>query len=316
MLPWTLDGVVPWNLTVIDKHVDLALNVVYGYQCNFACMGCCVGSNFVTADAFDPDMDTTLRAIERLPDILTIDPQGMVTLLGGEALMYWHDRIVPLVRKLRSVFPDAVVNVFSNGYLLNRYENDVIELMDELDVTFTVTKHLSGDLKSQQGQRWLDSVRTFLSNPRMVKIHDDHYHIKDNIRANMYFYDADYWYTWYKLDQGRPKPWNSKNPALSFTNGCASGQACSAMFENKLYKCSSLAMLRGMLSQKGQLDDPEWQTYLSAPYIDVLEPCAQDIENFISTYQRPISQCSMCCDSLDHAIEWSQRKAVHIIRNL
>jgi len=154
----------------------------------------------------------------------------------------------------------------------------------------------------------------FLSNTRVIKIHDAHYHISGNLAANICFYESDDWFTWYQQSpNGKIKPWQTNDPVGSMMNGCASGQTCSAMFENRLYKCGSLAMIKGLLATKNQLDDPDWKKYLSYPYIDVLNPDIPLLNNFNTSFGKPVTYCDMCNNHPQNVIKWVNRTQEMII---
>jgi organic radical activating enzyme len=317
---WIYDDEAVWNHTVIDAPAESTFNVIYGYRCNYTCEGCCVGSNHVKDTAQDPDLEVTMAAIDRLPGIINIRDsddywqRGMITLLGGEPMMYWSDRIVPLARRIRQNFPRARLNIFSNGHLLHKHGREVIDLMDELNANITISRHFVGDMNSAMGQRWQHNIQEFLSDPRVVKIHDDHYHIKNNWQANIHFHVGDNWYTWYRIDTAqRIKPHATGRPDLSIQHGCASGRHCSSLYENRLYKCSSLAMLPGLLSALGQSHDPDWRAYTTYPFVDVFDVDPERLQNYRDTYGRPISQCDMCNDKPRDVVTWYQRRQDSIL---
>ena len=299
----------------MTKHRDKAFNVIYGYKCNYSCVGCCNGSDYVTSGQHDPDIDKILESIEKLPSIIEIDPDGMITLLGGEPMMYWHDRIVPIAKSLRRAFPQAKINIFSNGHLANRFVDDIVELLDQENCDMTISRHLAGDMSSVLGTKWKDNIGSLVLDPRVTKVHDNHYHIKNNIRANIHFYQADEWFTWYQLSHdGKIKPWATNDPKGSIKYGCASGSSCSALFENRLYKCGSLAMLKGFLSARQQLDDHDWKKYLDYPYVDVLDIDQDKFDFFKSTYGKDTTYCDMCNNKPTNIIKWTDRTQSMIIQ--
>jgi organic radical activating enzyme len=304
-----------WRITVTDCHEETTFNVIYGYKCNYACEGCCVGSNHVKDTTHDPDLEVTLAAIDRLPGVIKIRDsddywqRGMITLLGGEPMMYWNTRIVPLARRIRRNFPRARLNIFSNGHLLHKHADEVIDFINEVDANITISKHFIGDLESPVGQQWHKNITEFLSHDRIVRIHDDHYHVRDNCESNIHMYVGGDWYTWYSIDNHhRIKPHRTGKPELSIKYGCASGSTCSSLYENRLYKCSSLAMLPGLLSAVNQIHDPDWQTYIDYPFVDVFAPDPNKLEAYRQTYGRAISQCDMCNDKPRNIIQWQDRR--------
>lgn len=293
---------------------ESTFNIIYGYRCNYKCEGCCVGSNIVTDTSKDPDLDKILESIKLLPKVIKIKESedywqsGMITLLGGEPLMYWEERIVPIARAVREQFPNVRVNIFSNGHLLGRHADKVIDLMSEISATLTISQHLIGDLESPLGKRWVASTQKFLNNPRIEKIHDQHYTVIGNDWANIHFHDSEDWFTWYKQTPEGIKPYASNNPTASMKYGCASGRICSSLYENRLYKCSSLAMLPGLLSYLGQSDDTDWEKYLNYPYVDLFALKDTDIKYHTNNYGKPVTYCDMCNNQPSNIIRWKDRK--------
>jgi hypothetical protein len=274
------------------------------------------GSDQVTTRLHDPDLVITFKAIESIRRIVEIDPRGMITLLGGEALLYWHDRIVPLISHIRQFFPHERLNIFSNGLLAHRYAEELLDLMDRYNVDLAVTPHFSPKQVSTMSRHWHDNFIKFLDNQRLFKIHDQHYHVKNNIKANIYIYNVPEWFNSYKiLPDNRIKPWQTNDPENSMRYGCSSGQTCSALFENRLYKCGSLAMLPGLLKAKNQTTDPDWQKYLNYPFVDVFDVDQQKFRDYIDSYGRPISHCDMCNDLRDNVINWVDRNHQDVFKN-
>ena len=307
MLPWIYVDKELWS-RIVNRHVTESFNIIYGYKCNYACVGCCNGSDQIDSRIYDPDLTTTLKAIEKLPDILHIPSGGMITLLGGEIFMYWEETIIPLVKSLRRIFPETSINLFSNGHLINKYTESLIDILNEYNCRLTISTHLKGDMSSPLGRAWKKNTDEFLSNTSLVKIHGEHYHVSVNTSANIYFYNGEDWMTWYQqLSNGKIKPWKTNDPVGSMKHGCASGSRCSSMFENRLYKCGSLAMLSGLLTSKKQLADPDWEKYLSYPYIDMLAPDETLLNNFNESYGKPIVQCDMCNNHSKYVIKWTER---------
>ena len=210
---------------------------------------------------------------------------------------------------IRKSFPLSKINIFTNGHLINRYTNDVIDILNNLgNSCVTISKHFQGDMQSAAGKKWLGNVAEFTNDPRIVKISDDHYHVKNNINANIHFYQSNEWFTWYRQESnGSIKPFATNNPAESAKYGCASGIRCSALFENRLYKCGSLAMLPGFLTAKNQTQDPDWKKYINYPYLDILNLDSTQFDEFKQTYGKSTTHCDMCNDQPSNVIKWIDR---------
>ena len=302
-----------WKI-IVTKHIETTFNIIYGYRCNYSCEGCCNGSNFVKDKNHDPDLQKILDAIECLPQYIEIDPNGMITLLGGEPFVYWEERIKPIAIKCREAFPNAKINIFSNGHTAFKFKEDIINFINKYNCNVTISNHLKGDMQSILGKQWLNNIVKFLDDEMIIKIHDEHYHIKDNINANIYFYHSDTWLSWYKTNNiGQIKPYNSNSAEKSMKYGCASGSVCTAMFESKIYKCGSIAMLKGLLKQKNQIEDVDWKTYLDYPAFDVLQKNTSNFSYHVNNYGKPVTYCTMCNNDPDNVMLWTDRTKNMII---
>lgn len=282
------------------------LNIFYGYRCNLACDGCFSGSDVVRTAELDPSLEKTLNSLPQLAELFEV--QEMVTLVGGEPLLYWND-IVVLCRAIRQHFPGVTINLFTNGLNIDRYTNELIELMLELDpFTLAITRHLDAFIETSTiGSKWKTKLDSFLQDSRIVKIHNEHYHIDNHIHCNIRLRRVDEWRLYYKTSpDGTIKPFATNDPAGSMQHGCP-GNVCTAVFENKVYKCPTLATLPGHLKTRGQADDPDWQPYLDYPAIDLDNINPEHWNQFVSTYGHPISQCDMCNNQPQHNIIWIDR---------
>jgi len=282
------------------KSDQVNLNIFYGFKCNYSCDGCISNSNLAKSDQ-DPDLTDIIKTIPILADLFNVT--GMITLLGGEPLYYWDERIVPIAMECNKYFPNTLINVFTNGQLLGKNQKKVFELSDKIDkFSLTITDHLNTEeLKNTTpGKKWRESINRFLNHKQIVKIHNEHYHIKDNINANIYIStpDSNSWKNIYKTTiDGKIKPFATNDPEGSMRYGCISNNICSMVRGTKLYKCTQLATLENGLRAKNQLDDPDWKKYLSYAPVDLLNIDKSTLTNFIDTYAKPIDMCDMCSNN-------------------
>jgi organic radical activating enzyme len=296
------------------KHVEMTLNIIYGYKCNYRCKGCSNGSDQVTHTNYDPSLDEILESIPKLAQYFDIAHDGMITLLGGEIYLYW-DKVVAIARQTRKYFPKAKINLFTNGQLLSLYINETINLMKELDNSCVhISRHLQGIYETKIGKKWLDNIEQVKNHTEITIINDDFFQIKNHSECNFHAYDGVAWFTWYKqMPGGTIKPHASGDPVRSARYGCASGLSCSALFGSKFYKCGSLAMLPGLLKQKQQIDDPDWKKYVEDyPYIDLNNFDIEKYQYYVDTYNIPIPQCDMCNNNPNNIMEWKDRTYIDI----
>jgi organic radical activating enzyme len=282
------------------KSDQVNLNIFYGFKCNYSCDGCISNSNLVKSDQ-DPDLNDIIKTIPILSNLFNVT--GMITLLGGEPFYYWDDRIVPIATECNKYFPNTLINIFTNGQLLKKNQEKVFALSEKINkFSLTITDHLNtNELKNTTpGKSWKKSTDGFFNNKRLVKIHDAHYHIKDNINGNIYISapNANNWQNIYKTTiDGKIKPFATNDPEGSMKYGCVSNSICSMVQGTKLYKCTQLATLENALRVKNQLDDPDWQKYLSYTPVDLLNINESILTNFINTYDKPIDTCDMCSNN-------------------
>jgi len=270
------------------------LNIFYGYGCNYACEGCFSGSNVVNDKKLDPSLEEILQSIPILAENFEVN--SMITLIGGEPFLYWDDRILVISQALNKWFPGKKINIFTNGQLLNKHFDKVLHLADHVvdNLSITVTNHLSECGDELPVTLWNKNIQQLLTHPRLVKIHNEHYHIKDNINANIYFSIMTEFKPYYKKNvDGSIKPFATNDPKGSMTHGCP-GNVCSTAFGTKFYKCPTLATLPNHLKSINQHHDPDWQKYLSYSAIDLLNIDQELLTAFSNTYGKPISECDMC----------------------
>lgn len=272
------------------------LNILYGFKCNYSCSGCITNSDIIDNNN-DPELTDILSSIPKLANLFNVT--NMVTLLGGEPFYYWDDRIVPIAQEVNRYFPDTLINIFTNGQLLGKSADKVFKLAEQIDnFSLTITNHLFNLYDTVPGKIWINNFEEFISNPNIVKISDVHYHIKNNIRANIYISTPSNWTHSYKITTNNQiKPFATNDPNGSAKYGCSAGIRCSMVYGKKLYKCSMLATLPTALKIKNQLDDPDWAKYLSYNPVEIDNPDARVLKEFVDTYGKPIDVCDMCSNN-------------------
>ena len=289
------------------KKIDqVNLNIFFGYRCNYSCDNCTSGSDSVRTTELDPDFDKTIASVEKLAQMFTVS--SMITLIGGEPFLYWDERIVPLVLECNKHFPNTRINVFTNGQLLSKYKEKIINLCNQVDnFSLSITRHLIAFPGAKVAKKWQENINDLINDSRIVKIHNDHYYLKNNTNANFYFFAGRAWRLFYKrLPDKTIKPFATNNPEQSMMHGCT-GNVCSCVFEEKLYKCPTLAALPGHLKSLGQDNDADWEKYLNYPAVDIFNPDQAQYQMFVDTYGKPTTWCDMCNASPKNIVHWETR---------
>lgn len=269
-------------------------NIFYGFRCNYSCQGCSTSSDIVKDKSLDPDLQEIIDIIPDIDKLFNIN--NMLTLIGGEPFLYWDTKILPILKELQKYFPDTRKNIFTNGALLGKNIDKFISATKEVNnVALEITDHLA-DLKytTPAGKVWLSGIEKLENHPDIVKISDEHYHVKNNIYANIYIIrSGSNWVQTFNNVDGKIKPWKTGDPQKSMDVGCT-GNICSFVRNNKVYKCGLLANLDVALALRGQSDEPEWQPYLNYEPLDIHNHTQEQLDFFENTYGKPISECDMC----------------------
>jgi hypothetical protein len=218
----------------------------------------------------------------------------MFTLIGGEPLLYW-DRIVLLVYQIRKYFPHATINITTNGVLLHKFKDQLIELLMEVDnIRISLTNHFSEFIEDSTGVKYLKNLDQFFSDSRINKIHRLHYDIPcKNINFHLHEFVDGFTAQWEK-SSGKLKPFATNDPVGSMQHGCT-GDICSAVHDSKLYKCPRFVVLPVVLAKVNQLDDPDWQKYLHYTPIELTKDNIHDeLLRFEENQGHSIPECDMC----------------------
>lgn len=284
----------------MPKYRHVNLNLFYGYKCNYSCHGCVTNSDTAYHQEDDPDLNQLMSCIPILASLFEID--SMITLLGGEAFLYWDKRIVPLALEVNKHFPKTRINIFSNGQLLPRYIDKFIDLSNRVDnVALEITQHLGTLAHTKPGQIWHQGIRCLDNHSKIKKISDLHYHVIGNTQANIYLTPVPTTWTMSlrRLPDGRIKPHATNDPTGSMQHGCSAGSVCAIVNEGRLYKCALLATLKKSLERRGQVHDPDWKKYLDYKSIDLFNFNAIELEQHMESYGKPIAECDMCSNRDD-----------------
>ncbi len=288
------------------------LNIFYGYRCNLSCIGCLSGSDAVKTKDLDPDLSKTISVLPQLAE--RFDITGAITLLGGDPLLYWEERIIPITREIRKHFQKEPIVVFTNALLIDKYKEKIFDyILEFAPVHFTITRHLDGLGTNPLKAHWDQKITNMLSDPRVQKIHDSHYHLGHYHDHVIYFHRPEEWRNSYKLlPDGRIKPFATNDPQGSMAHGCT-GSECSAVIEDRLYKCANLATLEKHLQALDQLEDPDWKKYLDYPYIDLNSIDEDRMQFFAQTHGSPVSHCDMCNNNPKSVTPWHRRDVTWVL---
>ncbi len=101
-------------------------------HCNLKCKGCTHFSNI--CDKYEISIEQFKNDIEKLSSLVNID---LIRLMGGEPLLHSElSKILPIVRKY---FPNSKVALVSNGLLIPKMDDQLIESIKNNNVFFNIS---------------------------------------------------------------------------------------------------------------------------------------------------------------------------------
>jgi len=324
----------------MSKPYIKLLDIYYGTKCNLACEQCDTRSDIIRTTEADPDIDAILEGIALAQQQFEID---LYSVLGGEPLLYL-DKIDVIIKYIRQTDPKAKIQFSTNGALLLKKADELADIMRTHSVSLFVCNHFAAfdpiktkniaagvdklvqilNMKEDNADKFFQDFIDF-SNPR-----NDPY-MATWIAANeetfpreepeeQYFHNDsifvhfrpqyDFKKNHYMLD-GKPKPFKTGDPALSYRSGCSSVM-CNFLAGSKLYKCAALGTLEKLLDYYDSKDDPDWQKYLNYKHLDLKNCTAEEVTNFSNSKYSCIEQCDMC--GVD-AFMKSRETVIHVHRS-
>jgi organic radical activating enzyme len=298
------------------------VEVFYGYRCNLSCQGCTSASDVVKTTDSDPSLESIFLSVEQLSNY--VYPES-VDLMGGELFLYW-DKVVQIVPVIRKYFPTSRISLVTNGLLLPKYKEQLLELCETYHpCTIDITNHFtlfSKDVRTKKYQKKLDAFLSTLTKTEEIKWKNPIEHLRthktpdienpkellvqkqiykdDKIYVKLYNQQA-FVSSYYKTEDGKIKPHATNDPDGSYANGCAMPYRY-FLRDSKLYKCSWFSVLPEILKSYGQEDDPDWQKYLAYQPIDLNNPTVESLEEFDRTKRAGISLCDMCSNNPNNAV--------------
>jgi organic radical activating enzyme len=303
------------------KNEIKILDVFYGNRCNLTCNQCDTRSDYVRKGQYDPTMEDIKRGIDLANEKFDVQKWSI---LGGEPLLYL-DTVTEIIDYIRQVEPNKVLFFPTNGSLLDRHMDRVVELVQKYNLWVQVCNHFVSFKDQTRSDKVKENTRELARRLNIPKVEtkrwwidimdynsgsddwqqflarkgydinsdtDEEAWIKDN--SGVYYMEAGEFQTIQKFDEfGNPKPHTDNDPEGSYWNSCPS-VFCAMLYNKKVYKCAALATLKNFLETRNALDDPDWQPYLNYKPVD-LENCTDtDVAHFGQTHYCHIDECAMC----------------------
>jgi len=323
------------------------LDVFIGNICNLACQFCDTRSDTFRKGEYDTSLENVKESIDLAVKYFKIEH---FSLLGGEPLLY-KQKIIEILKHIRSFDKDTPINIATNGMLLSKNIDFIANIIEEYSVCIMVSDHVSKFKDKTKSNQILASVHELgkvlgYKQKDPIDWYNDYHDFKNKKQDplfqawlekkqwqgrpgdeedSIYYGDGnrgvvyvvyDWFYQNYYLDENnKPKPFNSHSADDSFINGCCS-EFCSFLYDKKLYKCGALGTLKRFLTHHNVADDPEWQKYLAYKPVDLTNCTPQEVQRFSDTKHTCIKECTMCPATSSYQMIKTEEKVLPILRNV
>ena len=247
--------------------------------CNFACVGCTNYSDYqVSGLAKWEDVKADFVKWKQRVDF------GTISFIGGEPLL--NPKIREFITGARELFPDSLIQLTTNGYLLSR-NIDILDVLDSVNgALLKISVHRPHD-------EWFADLRQEIEEYFNWHIDPEHQHpvwFKNERYLNLWYERTPRFVKTFKGSFDNMLPYNS-DPAKAFNETC-SQKFCPVLRDGKLYKCSSTSELHRVLTDWNRTEVPEWQPYLNTG-LDF--SCSdEELNEWVGNYGKPGWQCRMC----------------------
>lgn len=306
------------------------LDVFIGGKCNLFCHQCDTRSDVIRTTEYDQSTSTIIEGIKLAQEKFKIETYSM---LGGEPLMYL-DQIKEIIAYIKQTDPTAYIIIPTNGTLLHKHKTELSKLLLKNNVSLFVCNHFAGFENNTLSNKVVSSALEFCKELNLVEADVIEFNKqlsgidvleKENFTGKEYVFTNGKMHVWirdqaefhshYHLTPSGPKPFASNNPEESYKEGCCSPM-CSFLFEKKLYKCAALGTLFRFLKHHNQLDDPDWQKYLSYKPLDLSTALPEEVKLFSDTKLKAIAECDMCPSSGKHIFVKTEEKVIKFYEHI
>jgi sulfatase maturation enzyme AslB (radical SAM superfamily) len=272
------------------------LETMITQACNLSCLGCTNYSDLPHSGYVSWAQGRA--SLERWLTRLVIDDFGI---MGGEPLLNpeWRQWLIGV----RELMPRAQIRFTTNGLLLHR-SPDILDFLQGIgNVVFKITVHEA----NPQLEHLIDD---FLKQRTWQPVTE---HGVERLRTDnalrLHIKRPDRFLKTYVNSYPDMMPHHS-DPQRAF-DICVQ-KTCPLLYRDRIYKCSTSALLRDTLSRVGDPNLEHWQPYLTP---GIGPDCSdQVIKEFVDNFGRAHAICGQCPSSehrsseIDHRATVSRRK--------
>ena len=252
------------------------LEIMATQACNISCVGCTNYSDlpqkgFLSWSAAKSQIEPWLERVD-------INDFGII---GGEPLL--NPTIKEWIYGIRELMPTAQIRFTTNGLLLHKHIDLVDDLMSIGNCVFKISIHT-------ESERTNSIIDYLFKKYDWVPIREfgiDRFKTGNNVRFQIN--KPSVFLKSFKNNYENMLPYNS-DPKDAF-DICVQ-QTCPLLYEGKIYKCSTSALLKDTLSKFNNPNLDKWKPFL----INGLDSyCSQEsLQSFVNNFGKANAICTMC----------------------
>ena len=279
-----------------SKPILPFVEVMLTQACNLSCKGCTNYSDlshkgYLGWSQGKEWIQEWIKRIE-IPDF---------GIMGGEPLI--NPECKQWIYGVRDVLPESQIRFTTNGLLLEK-NWDVMDAIEDVgNAVFKISVHVDNE-------KLENTIKKIFNRYEWEPVYEFGIHrwaTKNGLRFQIN--RPDKFIKTFKNDYSNMSPWHA-NPKEAFDN-CIQ-QTCPLLYNGRIYKCSTSALIKDTLSRYNFPNWKEWEPYMSEGIHWTSD--SNDIESFINNFGKPNKICAQCpsasqTDSIvDHKIYVYRRK--------
>jgi organic radical activating enzyme len=246
-----------------------SLDIMIAYSCNLACQGC-ISISDLPRDGIEP-YENIVEQINRWKSV--ISPK-MIVIFGGEPCL--HPKLIEICKHVRAAWPDAVIRLITNGYLLDNFDADHWFDLGKIEIQVSIHRKDHEHVLNQKIKNILAKRK-----PWTVSIHhetDRHKQVQwQHNSVTIYKSIFKDFVVPYQHSHNQILPWNS-NP--SDAHKICGAPNTPILYKGKLYKCPAVANAIDITKQN-------WFKYQAVDAND-------NLTDFVNSIGVPEPVCGQC----------------------
>ncbi len=246
-----------------------SLDIMIAYSCNLACQGC-ISISDQPRDGIEP-YENIVQQIDQWKSVVC---PTLIVIFGGEPCL--HPKLIEICKHVRTAWPNAVIRLITNGYLLDNFDADCWFELGKFEMQVSIHRKDHEHVLNQK-------IKNILVKRKSWTVTTQHKHNQNkriqwqHNSVSIYKSIFKNFVVPYQRSHNQILPWNS-NPADAH-------KICGApnspiLYKGKLYKCPAVANAIDITKQN-------WFKYQAVGPSD-------NLTDFINSIGVPEPVCGQC----------------------